>query len=121
MPRSVLSCTARGGGGPRFEGDVGWVGVTIPMSPLKKLETFKKMGAHGRWALNPQWFLRFAPSDSSDSQGFLRLSPSDFKRSMMDFRCPLSIVTNFGGFGDRFAPSSFLSYSTDLPSSVRRR
>ena len=44
MPRSVPSCTARGGGGPNFGGNVGWGRVTIPMPPLKKLVAYKKMG-----------------------------------------------------------------------------
>ena len=44
LPRSVPSCTARGGGGPNFGGNVGWGRVTIPMPPLKKLVAYKKMG-----------------------------------------------------------------------------
>ena len=70
MPRCVPSCTARGGGSFKV-----WRlgrGLLIPVSPWKKLVTYKKMGDMAGGSGIFRVFLRFVPPDSSDSLGFLR-------------------------------------------------
>ena len=97
LPRSVPSCTARGGGRSKVWRKC-WLGRGYyTNATVEKTCSIQENGWHGRWAWNPQCFLRFAPSDFSDSQGFLRFVRQILKGPwwILGVHLPLSLILAF--------------------------